>query len=101
MSYDREDNNDNKIFVGGLSWETTKEDLEDYFSQYGDIVHCTVITDPNTGRSRGYGFVTYSDSSSISEVEGKDHELGGRKIAPQKARPRGSRPGGRGGGRVG
>ena len=91
---------ENKIFVGGLSWDTTKEAMEGYFSQFGEITDVALITDPNTGRSRGFGFVTFSDGDAIKAVEGQEHELDGRRIDPKKARARGERGGGRGGGRV-
>lgn len=46
-----------KIFVGGLAWETQRDTMRRYFEQFGDIVEAVVITDKNTGRSKGYGFV--------------------------------------------
>lgn len=50
-----------KVFVGGLAWETHKEGMRAYFEQFGDILEAVVITDKNTGRSKGYGFVTFRD----------------------------------------
>ncbi|CAN8292178.1 unnamed protein product [Cochlearia groenlandica] len=50
-----------KVFVGGLAWETLSETLRRHFEQYGEILEAVVITDKNTGRSKGYGFVTYRD----------------------------------------
>nr|AAN28829.1 At1g20880/F9H16_14 [Arabidopsis thaliana] len=50
-----------KVFVGGLAWETQSETLRRHFDQYGDILEAVVITDKNTGRSKGYGFVTFRD----------------------------------------
>lgn len=47
-----------KVFVGGLAWETQSETLRRHFEQYGDILEAVVITDKNTGRSKGYGFVS-------------------------------------------
>lgn len=49
-----------KIFVGGLAWETQRDTMRRYFEQFGDIVEAVVITDKNTGRSKGYGFVCSS-----------------------------------------
>ena len=46
-----------KVFVGGLAWETNSETLRRYFEQFGDILEAVVITDKNTGRSKGYGFL--------------------------------------------
>ncbi|KAG0469656.1 hypothetical protein HPP92_015745 [Vanilla planifolia] len=53
-----------KVFVGGLAWETPTEELRRYFEQFGDILEAVVIADKNTGRSKGYGFVTFRDPES-------------------------------------
>jgi len=50
-----------KVFVGGLAWETHKEGMRAYFEPFGDILEAVVITDKNTGRSKGYGFVTFRE----------------------------------------
>lgn len=50
-----------KVFVGGLPWETQKETMRKYFQQFGEILEAVVITDKNTGRSKGYGFVTFAE----------------------------------------
>lgn len=51
-----------KVFVGGLAWETQKETMKKYFEQFGHILEAVVITDKATGRSKGYGFVTFRDA---------------------------------------
>ncbi|KAJ3682568.1 hypothetical protein LUZ60_015141 [Juncus effusus] len=51
-----------KIFVGGLAWETQRETMRHYFEQFGEILEAVVITDKNTGRSKGYGFVTFKEA---------------------------------------
>ncbi|KAM7518063.1 hypothetical protein LguiB_017025 [Lonicera macranthoides] len=53
-----------KVFVGGLAWETQSETMRRYFEQFGEILEAVVITDKNTGRSKGYGFVTFQDADS-------------------------------------
>ncbi|XP_002979581.2 RNA-binding protein 24-A isoform X1 [Selaginella moellendorffii] len=53
-----------KIFVGGLAWETQRDTMRQYFEQFGEILEAVVITDKNTGRSKGYGFVTFKDPES-------------------------------------
>ncbi|KAG4938004.1 hypothetical protein JHK85_044727 [Glycine max] len=53
-----------KIFVGGLAWETQRDTMRRYFEQFGEILEAVVITDKNTGRSKGYGFVTFKDPES-------------------------------------
>uniref|UniRef100_A0A5B6YXW2 Putative RNA-binding protein 24-A n=1 Tax=Davidia involucrata TaxID=16924 RepID=A0A5B6YXW2_DAVIN len=50
-----------KVFVGGLAWETHSDTLRRYFEQFGEILEAVVITDKHTGRSKGYGFVTFHD----------------------------------------
>ncbi|GFQ05790.1 RNA-binding protein 38 [Phtheirospermum japonicum] len=51
-----------KVFVGGLAWETQKDTMKNYFEQFGDILEAVVITDKTTGRSKGYGFVTFREA---------------------------------------
>ncbi|XLT68862.1 hypothetical protein HN873_025301 [Arachis hypogaea] len=53
-----------KLFVGGLAWETPTEELRKYFDQFGEILEAVIITDKNTGKSKGYGFVTFRDQES-------------------------------------
>ncbi|CAL9111065.1 unnamed protein product, partial [Musa textilis] len=53
-----------KVFVGGLAWETPTEEHRRYFEQFGEILEAVIITDKITGRSKGYGFVTFRESES-------------------------------------
>ncbi|CAL8278147.1 unnamed protein product [Merluccius merluccius] len=83
----KNEEDEGKMFVGGLSWDTTKKDLKDYFSQYGEVVDCTLKLDPMTGRSRGFGFVLFKESDSVEKVvTQKDHKLNGKVIDPKKAK---------------
>jgi RNA recognition motif-containing protein len=92
----------NKLFVGGLSWNTTDEGLREAFSRFGEIIEAKVISDRETGRSRGFGFVTLADSTAaqnaIREMDGSS--LDGRNIRVNEAQDNG-RGGGGGGGRGG
>ncbi|XP_064087807.1 RNA-binding protein Musashi homolog Rbp6-like isoform X2 [Macrobrachium nipponense] len=86
-------NDPGKMFIGGLSWQTTAEGLREYFSKFGDINEVMVMKDPTTRRSRGFGFVTFSDPSSVDKVLAlATHELDGKKIDPKVAFPRRAHP---------
>ena len=86
-----------KLYVGNLAFATTSDDLRDAFSEYGTVSSATVITDRETGRSRGFGFVEMEDGAeqAIEAMNGK--ELGGRTLNVNEARPREDRRGGGGG----
>jgi RNA recognition motif-containing protein len=92
-----------KLFVGGLSWGTTDDTLREAFSRFGDIVEAKVITDRESGRSRGFGFVTFAGAegadAAIAEMNGA--ELDGRTIKVNEAEDKGPRGGGGHGGRGG
>ncbi|KAH3920348.1 hypothetical protein HBI56_068910 [Parastagonospora nodorum] len=79
---------DGKMFIGGLNWETTEESLKDYFSQFGEVSECTVMRDSATGRSRGFGFLTFRDPKCVNTVMVKEHYLDGKIIDPKRAIPR-------------
>lgn len=90
----------NKLFVGGLAWATTDDSLRAGFEQYGEVIEARVIMDRETGRSRGFGFVTFADSESAEAAKDLDgQELDGRRIRVDKAKEKGD--GGGGGGRRG
>ncbi|KAL4801412.1 hypothetical protein BDV18DRAFT_85124 [Aspergillus unguis] len=79
---------DGKMFIGGLNWETTDQSLKDYFSQFGEVQECTVMRDSTTGRSRGFGFLTFRDPKTVNTVMVKEHYLDGKIIDPKRAIPR-------------
>ena len=71
-----------KLFIGGLSWETTIDGLQRYFSRFGEVVDSVVMKNPDTGRSRGFGFVTFSDPANVDAVlNSGPHQLDGRTVS--------------------
>ena len=94
-----------KLYVGNLSFSTSEADLEQLFSQAGTVESCRIVTDRDTGRSRGFAFVEYASQAegqaAIQQFNGK--ELNGRALTVNEARPQEQRGGGggRGGGRGG
>jgi cold-inducible RNA-binding protein len=87
-----------KLYVGNLSFQTTENDLEDLFSQYGTVSEVALMMDRTTGRSRGFAFVTMGSTAegqaAISALDGQD--LAGRNLTINEARPREERGGGGG-----
>ena|SRR5262245_51343785 len=86
------------IYVGNLSFETTASDLEALFGQHGTVQKAQVVTDRETGRSRGFGFVEMSDGgdAAIAALNGQQHQ--GRTLTVNEAKPREDRGGGGRGG---
>ncbi|KAK1669305.1 hypothetical protein QYE76_057464 [Lolium multiflorum] len=91
-----------KLFVGGLSYSTDEGTLRDAFSHYGEVVDAKIIIDRDTGRSRGFGFITYAAdehaSSAIMALDGKDLHGRNIRVSPATERTSGFRDGGFGGG---
>jgi len=78
-----------KVYVGNLSFKTEDNELKELFSQFGEVSEAIVIKDKYSGRSKGFGFVTFADDASaqkaISEMDGK--EVDGRNIKVNEAKP--------------
>jgi len=89
-----------KLYCGNLSFNVTSQDLEQLFSEFGTVESAQVISDRDTNRSKGFGFVEMGSDAeaqaAISALNGKDHE--GRPLTVNEARPREDRRGGGGGG---
>lgn len=85
-----------KIYVGNLSFQSTEDDLRERFAQFGQVGSVAVITDRETGRSRGFGFVEMpDDGEGRAAIEGLNgQELDGRTLTVNEARPRAPRRGG-------
>lgn len=91
-----------KLFVGNLPWGVNEQGLKDMFAPYGEITEAVVISDRYTGRSKGFGFVTFANEADAEKAvtEMANKEIEGRKVVVNVARPREERPnrGGGGGG---
>ncbi|MCZ6666798.1 MAG: RNA-binding protein [Gammaproteobacteria bacterium] len=88
-----------KLYVGNLPWSTTEADLEEMFSSYGTVHSAAVVTDRDTGRSRGFGFIEIDASGAdkaIEELNGSD--VGGRQLRVNEAQDKRRGGGGGGGG---
>src|SRR5258705_13529329 len=89
-----------KLYIGGLSYSTTSEGMREFFSQSGNVLSATVITDRFSGQSRGFGFVEMDSAegaqNAISQLNGR--ELDGRRITVEISNPQAPRTGGAGGG---
>ncbi|OMO97761.1 hypothetical protein CCACVL1_04457 [Corchorus capsularis] len=79
------DSDQGKLFIGGISWETSQEKLSEYFGQYGDVVQSVVMRDKVTGRPRGFGFVVFSDPSVLDTVLQEKHTIDGRTVEAKRA----------------
>ncbi|MDN5294423.1 MAG: hypothetical protein PWQ91_1102 [Eubacteriales bacterium] len=77
------------LYVGNLPWRTTAEELEAAFARHGEVLSSRIITDRETGRSRGFGFVEVNDADADRMIEAMNGaEFGGRILTVNEARPR-------------
>jgi RNA recognition motif-containing protein len=92
-----------KLYVGNLSYTTTQEQLQTLFEQVGEVAEATIVTDRETGRARGFGFVTMVNAEDAQEAIKRFNgfEFGKRTLTVNEARPREERGGGGGGGGYG
>lgn len=91
-----------KIYVGNLPFNATEDDIRDLFSRFGNVLSVSIISDRETGRPRGFGFVEMDDNDAEEAVSKLDNtDFGGRNLRVNEARPREGGGGGerRGGGR--
>ena len=83
-----------QIYIGNIPYSKTEEDVQDLFAEFGEVTSVQFVSDRDTGRFRGFGFVEMADGNSadeaISNLEGK--ELDGRTLRVNEARPRPARP---------
>ena len=77
------------FFIGGLTWDTTQDDLREYFSKFGTIVDCSIKHDPSTGRSRGFAFLVFDSKDIVEKILSQnEHFVKGRKVDPKPAHRR-------------
>lgn len=87
-----EDGNPNfrtrKVFVGGLPHSTSDSEFRAYFSQFGGISDAQVMTDRDTGRPRGFGFVSFDSEDTVDKIMSQPHEIGGKQVELKRAEPK-------------
>lgn len=81
------------IYVGNLPWSASEDDVKAAFEEFGEVISVKLITDRETGRPRGFGFVEMEDEGAIQAIESLDgSDFGGRNLKVNEARPREPRP---------
>lgn len=92
-----------KLYVGNLAWGVTDDDLQNMFAEFGSVASAVVITDRETGRSRGFGFVELEDGAdqAIEALNGQDVQGRPLRVNEAQSKDRGGRGGGGGGGNRG
>lgn len=70
-----------KLFIGGISWDTTEENLKEYFSTYGEVLEAVIMRDRSTGRARGFGFIVFADPAVADRVITEKHNIDGRMVS--------------------
>ncbi|GAA0155427.1 RNA metabolism protein [Lithospermum erythrorhizon] len=77
-----------KLFVGGISWETTEGVLREHFNKFGNVVNCVIARDRLTGKPRGFAFISFAEPNAVDEALQETHEINGRTVDVKKAIPR-------------
>ena len=81
------------IYVGNLPWDATEVQIQDLFAEYGKVISVNLVSDRETGRARGFGFVEMEDADAPAAIEALDnYSLGGRTLRVNEAKPREPRP---------
>eukprot|EP01031_Cornospumella_fuschlensis_P031322 gene31322-37851_t len=92
-SADPVDDTAGKIFIGGLSWQTTEATLRFYFEKYGELEDVALMVDKHTGKPRGFGFIKLKDPAAADVVMANEHTIDGRLVDVKRALPRDKAPG--------
>ncbi|KAL0657631.1 hypothetical protein Bca4012_078216 [Brassica carinata] len=82
------DKESGKLFIGGISWETTEDRLRDYFQSFGEVLEAVIMKDRSTGRARGFGFLVFADPNVAERVVLLRHVIDGKLVEAKKAVPR-------------
>lgn len=78
-----------KLFIGGLDYKTTEDTLKQHFERFGEVLDCVVMRDPQSKRSRGFGFIIYSSLSMVDKAQNsRPHDVDGREVQSKRAMPR-------------
>ncbi|KAL1566866.1 heterogeneous nuclear ribonucleoprotein 1-like [Salvia divinorum] len=77
-----------KLFIGGISWDTSEDRLRQYFQAFGEVVEAVIMKDRATGRARGFGFIVFANASVAEKVVKEKHVIDGRTVEAKKAVPR-------------
>ncbi|CAE1317331.1 HNRNPA1_3 [Acanthosepion pharaonis] len=78
-----------KLFIGGLNYTTNEEAMKEYFEPWGEVVDCVVMRDPNTKKSRGFGFITYKTEEQVDEAQrNRPHNIDNKEVETKRAMPR-------------
>ncbi|VEL22766.1 unnamed protein product [Protopolystoma xenopodis] len=86
---DTKEDRDKKLFVGGLNPKTDENSLREYYSQWGEIIDVVVMKDPRTQKSRGFGFVTFKESTAVDAAQSsRPHNIDGKDVDSKRAMPR-------------
>ncbi|RZC19667.1 heterogeneous nuclear ribonucleoprotein 1-like [Glycine max] len=78
------DSDQGKLFIGGISWDTTEDKLKEHFGNYDDVLSTSVMREKNTGKPRGFGFVVFADPNILDRVMEDKHVIDGRTCNRQK-----------------
>lgn len=78
-----------KLFIGNIPWKLSENELRDLFEQHGDVASCKIIMDRDTGRSKGFGFVEYSEAADADSATDSlnGYEVEGKKLVVNEAKP--------------
>ncbi|KAK7343995.1 hypothetical protein VNO77_13177 [Canavalia gladiata] len=79
------DSDQGKLFIGGISWDTTEDKLKEHFTNYGEVLSTSVMREKNTGKPRGFGFVVFADPSILDRVLEDKHVIDGRTVDAKRA----------------